>query len=128
MKTFIFSLIALISFSASAQQLALAELPSEVPLVKEAYALNLSQVKAQMEYPEVCRNAHLEGKVFVQVQVSAQGDYISHRIQKSPNQFFTGEVERHLRKLNFSPAYINGKRKGTWVPLLFEFNLKSSRP
>ena len=126
MKTFIFSLIALISFSASAQQLALADIRPEAPIVKEAYALNLSQVKANMDYPEVCRNAHLEGKVFVQVQVSAKGEYISHRIQKSSNQFFTGEVEKHLHKLNFSPAYINGKQKGTWVPLLFEFNLRSS--
>lgn len=126
MKTFIFSLIALISFSASAQQLALADIRTEVPMLKEAYALNLSQVKAQMEYPEVCRNAHLEGKVFIQVQVSANGKYISHRIQKSSNQFFTGEVEKHLHQLKFSPAYMNGKRKGTWVPLLFEFNLRSS--
>lgn len=126
MKTFVFTLFALISFSISAQHLALAEIPA-APLFKEAYAVNLSQVKAEMEYPEVCRNAHIEGKVFVQIQVSAKGEYMSHRIQKSSNRFFRGAVEKQIHKLTFSPASINGKQKGTWVPLLFEFTLTSSK-
>ena len=126
MKTIFFTLIALISFSASAQQMAIAHTRPSAPAFKEAYALNLSQVKAEVGYPEICRDAHIEGKVFVQIQVSTQGEYISHRVQKASNKFFRQAVEQQVCNLEFSPAYINGKRTGTWIPLVFEFNLKTS--
>ena len=126
MKTILFTLIALISFSASAQQMAIADTrPSNLPF-KEAYALNLTQVKSEVGYPEICRDAHIEGKVFVQIQVSAEGKYLTHRVQKASNKFFRQAVEEQVCHLEFSPAYINGKRTGTWIPLVFEFNLKTS--
>ncbi len=126
MKTILFTLLAFIGFTTSAQQMAIADTRPSTPAFKEAYALNLSQVKTEVGYPEICRDAHIEGKVLVQVQVSFQGKYISHRIQKASNKFFRQAVEQQICNLEFSPAYIKGKRTGTWIPLVFEFNLKTS--
>ncbi|NPB03234.1 MAG: energy transducer TonB [Thermotogae bacterium] len=66
------------------------------------------KVNVQPEYPEIARQAGLEGKVLVEAVIDENGNVINARIQYSDNEIFNEAALAAMRKMKFKPA----KQKG----------------
>jgi len=102
--------------------------PSDDPTVfikldAEAKPLNLVDVKKLIGYPPMAREAEIEGKVLVRVQVSQTGSYIRHVTLKDPNPMLTKAVTDKVSQLIFTPGQLNGQPVKSWVTIPFDFNL-----
>ena len=85
-------------------------------------AVNLSQVKSSIDYPEIAIQAGIEGRVTVKVLVNKQGRVIDIGKLTGP-VIFHDEVEEKVRKLQFTPGLQNGKPVRVWVTVPFNFEL-----
>ena len=65
-------------------------------------------VNVQPEYPEIARQAGLEGKVLVEAVIDENGNVIDARIKYSDNEIFNEAALAAMRKMKFKPA----KQKG----------------
>jgi len=65
-------------------------------------------VNVQPEYPEIARQAGLEGKVLVEAIIDENGNVIDARIKYSDNEIFNEAALAAMRKMKFKPA----KQKG----------------
>jgi protein TonB len=90
---------------------------------KPPECVNLGQVKASMEYPQLARDAGIEGRVTVKVLVSADGSVIKVGSVIGPD-VFADEVSRKSMDLQFTPGLQNGKPVKVWVTVPFVFKLK----
>ncbi len=119
MKLFFTCLILIGNLGLNAQSMAISEagnaLPKAEKIFKEAKTLNMKEVKRLIGYPELCWEAHLEGKVFIQVQSDALGNYLSHRVKFATNRYFQYAVEEQVCNLKFNPAYYRGKKVASWI-------------
>jgi periplasmic protein TonB len=89
---------------------------------KAPVAVNLSQVKASMRYPEIAKSSGIEGKVTVKVLVSPEGTVEKVGSISGPDVFHD-EVRDKVMNLSFTPALQNGKAVSCWVTVPFSFNL-----
>jgi len=90
---------------------------------KAPECVNLSQVRASMQYPEVAREAGIEGRVTVKVLVSESGGVIKIGSVSGPDAF-QDEVREKAMDLQFTPGLQNGKPVKVWVTVPFNFKLK----
>lgn len=90
---------------------------------KAPECVNLSQVRASMKYPEVAREAGIEGRVTVKVLVGPDGNVIKVGSVNGPD-VFTSEVQDKAMNLQFTPGLQNGKPVKVWVTVPFNFKLK----
>jgi len=76
-------------------------------------------------YPDVLRNANIEGTVLTQFIVDETGkaDTASFRILRSTHDLFSITVRNALPGLAFNPAELNGKRVKQMVQMPFQFSL-----
>ena len=104
----------------------------EVKTVKKEYqtfevekapvAVNLSQVRGSMRYPEIAKSNNIEGKVSVKVLVGPEGS-VERVGGFSGNDVFSDEVKDKVMALQFTPALQNGKAVSCWVTVPFSFTL-----
>lgn len=94
-----------------------------VLLEKEPTALNLNAVKKNIGYPQIAKDAGIEGSVVVRILVDKNGDYRDHRIIKPVHPILSKEVEAHLKELKFTPGIQSGKPIKVWVTIPFQFRL-----
>ena len=71
---------------------------------KVAEVTNYKEVLSQIEYPQVCKEKGIEGKVIVSLKVDADGNLVSHEFITYPCSDLKGVVTEALPKLKFSPA------------------------
>jgi protein TonB len=90
---------------------------------KAPECVNLSQVRASMQYPEIAREAGIEGRVTVKVLVSESGGVIKIGSVSGPDAFHD-EVRDKAMGLQFTPGLQNGKPVKVWVTVPFNFKLK----
>ncbi len=90
---------------------------------KPPECVNLGQVKASMEYPQIARDAGIEGRITVKVLVSPDGSVIKVGSVVGPD-VFADEVSRKSMDLQFTPGLQNGKPVKVWVTVPFVFKLK----
>ena len=77
-----------------------------------------------MSYPEVAREAGVEGKVSIKVLVGTDGSVIKVGSLSGPEQFYD-EVSNKSMNLQFTPGLQNGKPVKVWVTVPFNFKLKN---
>jgi len=93
----------------------------EVEKVPEC--INLAQVKASMEYPELAVETGMEGKVTVKVLVGPDGNVIKLGSITGPEVFYD-EVKDKSRDLQFTAGLQNNNPVKVWVTVPFNFKLK----
>lgn len=90
---------------------------------KAPECVNLSQVRSSMKYPEIAREAGMEGRVTVKVLVGTDGSVIKVGSVSGP-EVFQDEVRDKAADLQFTPGLQNGKPVKVWVTVPFNFKLK----
>ena len=90
---------------------------------KAPECVNLSQVRSSMKYPEIAREAGMEGRVTVKVLVGPDGNVIKVGSVNGPDVFHD-EVRDKAGDLQFTPGLQNGKPVKVWVSVPFNFKLK----
>ncbi len=91
---------------------------------KAPECVNLSQVRASMQYPPAARDAGIEGRVTVKVLVGPDGSVIKVGSVSGPDAFHD-EVTDKASQLQFTPGLQNGKPVKVWVTVPFNFKLKN---
>jgi protein TonB len=91
---------------------------------KAPECVNLAQVRSSMTYPEVARQAGIEGRVTVKVLVGPDGNVIKVGSVSGPD-VFSEEVSSKAMDLQFTPGLQNGKPVKVWVTVPFNFKLKN---
>ena len=91
---------------------------------KAPECVNLGQVRSSMSYPEIARQAGIEGRVTVKVLVSESGSVIKVGSVSGPDVFYD-EVRDKATNLEFTPGLQNGKPVKVWVTVPFNFRLKN---
>lgn len=94
---------------------------TEVDVAPEC--INLSQVRAEMEYPGLAIEAGIEGKVTVKVLVGPDGSVIKIGSLSGP-EVFHGEVKDKAKQLQFTPGLQSNKPVKVWINVPFSFKLK----
>lgn len=91
---------------------------------KAPECVNLGQVRSSMSYPEIARQAGIEGRVTVKVLVSEGGSVIKVGSISGPDVFHE-EVRSKASNLEFTPGLQNGRPVKVWVTVPFNFRLKN---
>lgn len=89
---------------------------------KAPECVNLSQVRSSMRYPEIAREAGMEGRVTVKVLVGPDGNVLKVGSVSGPDVFHD-EVRDKASNLQFTPGLQNGKPVKVWVTVPFNFKL-----
>jgi protein TonB len=96
--------------------------PKAVPLHKLTTMPGFAR-KVEPVYPESLRSAGIEGKVLVEVLVTAQGAIMEIRILKSDNDEFSQAVIHAIESSSFITGRVNGKPVPVKVQIPFSFKL-----
>lgn len=91
---------------------------------KAPECVNLAQVRAMMHYPDMAREAGIEGRVSVKVLVGTSGNVEKIGSISGPEQFHD-EVRDKAMNLQFTPGLQNGKPVKVWVTVPFNFKLNN---
>ena len=116
MKKLITTLLSgLFVFGLYAQTLGGSELPK---------ALNYKEVISNIEYPTLCKEEGLEGRIIVVLEINASGEMTNYTFGPSPCQDLTNAVKMELTNLKFSPAIdSNGEATAGKISLPVNFKL-----
>ena len=76
---------------------------------EEPQPLNLNEMRRQVSYPEIARDAAIEGTVVVRVLVDKEGNYKQHKVVNQVHPILSKEVEKQLHRLKFTPAIQGGE-------------------
>jgi protein TonB len=90
---------------------------------QEPEPINIDDIKALIGYPDVAREANIEGKVVVRILVGKNGKYIKHKVIKKAHPMLAQAVEQHIGKLTFTPALQGNQPIKFWVNVPFAFQL-----
>lgn len=91
---------------------------------EEPQPLNLDEVwKLIGRYPQIAKDAGIQGTVVVRVLVDKEGKYMRHVILRKVHPMLTSVVEKGLPALRFTPAMLHGVPIMYWVNLPFKFRL-----
>jgi protein TonB len=97
---------------------------SEFILVEEEpVPINLEEVKGLIGYPQVARDAGIQGRVVIRILVDETGKYRKHRVINTVHPILTQACEEQIKKLAFTPAIQGGKPIKFWVNVPFNFIL-----
>jgi protein TonB len=96
--------------------------PKAVPLHKLTTMPGFAR-KVEPVYPESLRSAGIEGKVLVEVVVTAQGAIMEIRILKSDNDEFSQAVINAIESSSFITGRVDGKPVPVKVQIPFSFKL-----
>lgn len=85
--------------------------------------INMDDIKKLIGYPQIARDAGIEGNVVVRVLVDKKGNYKDHRVINQVHPILAKAVEGKLPNLKFTPAIQGGKPIQFWVNIPFNFKL-----
>lgn len=102
------------------------------PKVEEVYEFYAVESPPQMisfsqpEYPEIARNAGIEGRVTIQVIVDENGKVMpgTERVLSSTNEVFNAPALAAARKCQFTPGQMGDRKVRVRVNIPFAFKLK----
>ncbi|MEM6803725.1 MAG: M56 family metallopeptidase [Bacteroidota bacterium] len=86
-------------------------------------AINLNEIKKTIGYPQIARDAGIDGQVLARIEVNQYGEYVTHEILKSDHAILKNAVEAHLSKLKFEVPIKDGEAVSAKVTLPFNFKL-----
>lgn len=85
--------------------------------------VNMDDLVKLVGYPQMAKDAGIEGTVIVRVLVDKTGKYDNHRIINSVHPILDRAVEKHIHRLTFTPAIQGRKPIKFWVNIPFKFQL-----
>lgn len=88
---------------------------------EEPQPINMREVSKSITYPQLMREANVQGTVVIRVLVDKSGAYKKHIVVNSPHPMLSKEVEAHIKKLRFTPAIQGKKPIYFWVNIPFSF-------
>ena len=94
-----------------------------VQVDQEPKPLNMQDVQRKIGYPQIARDAGIEGNVVVRILVDEEGKYVRHLVLNGVHPVLEQSVSAQLPKLTFSPAIKEGEPVKFWVNLPFAFKL-----
>jgi protein TonB len=94
-----------------------------VLLEKEPAPVNMDDLRKMIGYPPMAKEAEIEGKVILRVQVDKNGRYKKHIVIKDPHPILTKAVTDKINNLSFTPGIQAGKPIKVWVTIPFDFKL-----
>ncbi|MEZ4826902.1 MAG: energy transducer TonB [Bacteroidia bacterium] len=90
---------------------------------EEPQPVNMDDIRKLIGYPQIARDAGIEGSVVVRVLVDKKGNYSKHRVINQVHPILEKAVTEHIAKLRFTPAIQGGKPIQFWVNIPFNFKL-----
>jgi periplasmic protein TonB len=101
--------------------------PFEVFTGEEPKPVNMDEIRQLIGYPEVAREAGIQGQVVVRILVDKRGKYSKHLILNAAkaHPVLVKAVEERLNLLSFTPGIQAGKPVPVWVNIPFKFTLKN---
>ncbi len=96
---------------------------TEVEVDVSPVCINLNNVRNSIRYPEIARQAGIEGKVMVKVLVGTDGHVLKTGSISGPDIFYD-EVKDKAMGLEFSAGLQNNKPVKVWMNVPFSFKLK----
>ncbi|MDB4285909.1 TonB family protein [bacterium] len=104
------------------------KLPNEKDFIfvsEEPSPVNMEEIRKLIGYPELARDAGIEGQVVVRVLVDKFGKYRKHKVIKRIHPILAEACEKQLPKMRFTPAIQGGDPIHFWVNIPFKFVLKN---
>ncbi len=98
--------------------------PSQVFEIYEVSEEPKLLVNVQPEYPEIARQAGLEGKVIVEAIIDENGNVIDARVVYSDNEIFNKAALDAMRKMRYKPAKHKGIPVKVKIRQPFVFRLR----
>lgn len=95
-----------------------------IPVEKFPEPVNMDAVRSKIEYPHICKEANIQGKVFVKILVDKEGKPIKHKVLRSPHDLLTQACVKEIYGLKFTPGVQSGKPIKVWVSVPFDFKLR----
>ncbi len=89
----------------------------------EPEILNMEQIRKNIGYPDIARDAGIQGMLVVRVLVDESGNYVRHVMIKKVHPVLSQQVEVYLPLLKFTPAIQNNRPIKFWVNIPFRFSL-----
>lgn len=90
---------------------------------EEPKPTNMGNIQKSIGYPQIAKDAGIQGNVVVRVLVDELGNYNKHRVINEVHPILTKAVEKHISRLKFTPAIQGGKPIKFWVNIPFAFKL-----
>jgi TonB family protein len=97
---------------------------SEIDVDVAPVCINLDNIRHSISYPEIARQAGIEGIVLVKVLVGTDGHVLKTGTITGPDTFYD-EVKEKAMGLQFSAGLQNNKPVRVWVNVPFKFKLKN---
>ncbi len=86
---------------------------------EEPRPLNLSEIVKRIGYPQMAREAGIDGTVVLRVLVGKDGTYRRHKVIDQAHPMLTEAVTEHIDQVKFTPAIQGGKPIPFWVNIPF---------
>ena len=90
---------------------------------EEPQPRNLDDIRKLIGYPDIAKDAGIEGSVVIRVLVDKYGNYRKHKVIKKVHPILAEACEKQIPKLKFTPAIQGGKPIPFWVNIPFKFQL-----
>lgn len=90
---------------------------------EEPKPVNMADIKKLVGYPQIARDAGIQGDVVLRILVDEKGNYVKHKIIKQAHPILAQACEAQVPKLKFTPAIQGGKSIKFWVNVPFKFTL-----
>lgn len=95
-----------------------------IPFEKDIEVLNYKEVLSQIEYPQVCKEKGIEGKVIVSLEIDKRGNIVNHEFVSFPCTDLRDAVKNSLSKFSFTPAInSNGQAITSRITMPVKFEL-----
>ena len=79
--------------------------------------------QVQPTYPQIARQAGIEGRVFLKVRVSETGRVTDVQVQRSDNGLFDASAVEAVRQWRFEPGVQAGRPVAVWVTIPVRFRI-----
>lgn len=89
----------------------------------EPRTINLDDIRKLIGYPQIARDAGIEGMVVLRVLIDERGNYVRHKIIKQAHPILAEACESKVNRLKFTPAIQGSRAIKFWVNVPFNFKL-----
>jgi TonB family protein len=90
---------------------------------REAFPINLDEVKRSVDYPAEAKEKNKQGMVILRIYVDSLGVGSQYSVVQTPDPSLSKAVLKHTKALKFEPALYHGSKIGSWINVPFEFRL-----
>ncbi len=126
-RIIIFGLLSVALLISSCANMRIPAYDEEVELDEKPKPLNMDVLKKKIEYPQRARDAGIQGRVVLRVLIDKKGNYMKHKVVRSPHPWLSESGTAHIHLLKFSPGIKDGKAIPVWVTVPFDYKIEDSK-